>query len=780
MPEPQCIYTGFILSAQAVKTDGGVQYVFWLHSEAGPLKVVTEPQRLVFFIPERVKLQAVRILEQVGCKTSVKDSTLKDFDGGAVLACYFLSLSDYYRGRESLENAGLRCFEGDIRPVERYLMERFIRGGVWVHGRAEQRTTHIEITHARLKANPDVSCNFNIVSLDIECSGQGVLFSVGLVAAGSKKVLMVGSPQSGAEPWIEWVTDESALLLRLCELFAELDPDLVIGWNVINFDFRLLYERAEALGIKLSLGRDGERVQFRDSKVSPLLLPGRAVLDGIDMLKNATYQFHRFSLANVAAEVLGEEKLISGGNRLEEIERQFREDKQALARYNLVDCQLVMAIFEKLKLTEFARIRTQLTGLALERLGGSVASFTNLYLPLLHRSGYVAPDSGDHGLTFESPGGYVMDSTPGLYRNVLVLDFKSLYPSIMRTFHVDPLGLVEGLLAPGSAIPGFNGACFSREHHHLPRLIAELAAARQGAKDQGDSMLSQAIKIIMNSLYGVLGSRGCRFFDPRLASSITLRGHEIMKTTRQWIEQLGYPVIYGDTDSTFVALPGDLDAIRCNEIGEELAGLINRQWRDELKREYGIESFLELEFETLYSPFFMPTIRGQEVGSKKRYVGRVCERGEYRNVFKGMETVRSDWTDFAREFQQALYTALFAGDNVEQIVEEFVKRLFSGDYDAALVYRKRLGKRPEDYNKTIPPHVRAVINAGPQVKQHEFAKGDWVYYVITRDGPKLLREGLIPDHEHYLEKQIRPIADDLLNYLKVSFEQITSSQQQLF
>ena len=99
-----------------------------------------------------------------------------------------------------------------------------------------------------------------------------------------------------------------------------------------------------------------------------------------------------------------------------------------------------------------------------------------------------------------------MDSKPGLYRHVLVLDFKSLYPSIIRTFCIDPMGLIEGLQHPEHAIAGFRGAMFSRERHFLPDLIATLWAARDRAKAASNKALSQAIKIIMNSFYGVLGS----------------------------------------------------------------------------------------------------------------------------------------------------------------------------------------------------------------------------------------------------------------------------------
>ncbi len=131
---------------------------------------------------------------------------------------------------------------------------------------------------------------------------------------------------------------------------------------------------------------------------------------------------------------------------MDEITDNFLHNKQALAAYNLEDCRLVWLIFEKTQLLEFAQLRAQLTGLAIDRIGGSVAAFTNLYLPKLHRSGYVAPNMGDGVSDLISPGGYVMDSIPGLYDNVLVLDFKSLYPSIIRTFKIDPMGLIEGLI----------------------------------------------------------------------------------------------------------------------------------------------------------------------------------------------------------------------------------------------------------------------------------------------------------------------------------------------
>ncbi|MDZ7684083.1 MAG: DNA polymerase II [Gammaproteobacteria bacterium] len=378
----------------------------------------------------------------------------------------------------------------------------------------------------------------------------------------------------------------------------------------------------------------------------------------------------RAFLESVARELLGRGKLVPDLDaRATEIQHMYRTDKPGLAEYNLEDCRLVSEIFEYADLIRFAIARSRMTGLELDRPGGSVAAFDFLYLPRLHRAGYVAPvvraDAAAGG-----PGGYVLDSKPGLYEHVVVLDFKSLYPSIIRTFNVDPLAMIEAG-GEDDPVPGFNGASFSRHRFILPHLIESLWAARDTAKRNGNAPLSQAIKIIMNSFYGVLGTPGCRFFDPRLVSSITLRGHEILQQTRDLIEARGYTVIYGDTDSVFVLLEG-VPPEKVDETGTTLIQELNVWWRNHLSDTVGVESCLEMEFETHFEKFLMPRIRGSEEGSKKRYAGTSTDDGKPRLVFKGLETVRSDWSALARDFQQQLYWRIFMDEPYESFVQETV------------------------------------------------------------------------------------------------------------
>ena len=278
---------------------------------------------------------------------------------------------------------------------------------------------------------------------------------------------------------------------------------------------------------------------------------GRLILDGIDMLKSATWTFPSFSLEYVSQALLGEGKSIDNPyQRMDEIQRRFDHDKPALARYNLKDCGRHAHLRQGRPAVLRARTRERdgPRGRSHRRVGGGL----HASVPAAHAPARLCRAEPRRRDGQNSPGGFVMDSRPGLYDSVLVFDYKSLYPSIIRTFLIDPVGLIEARIpATTRRCPAF-GARFA--YRALPAdIVRRVWEGRDDAKRR-NAPLSQALKIIMNSFYGVLGSTGCRFFDPRLASSITMRGHEIMHRTRELIEAQGYEVIYGDTDSTFVWL----------------------------------------------------------------------------------------------------------------------------------------------------------------------------------------------------------------------------------
>jgi len=537
--------TGYLLTRHWRDTNNGIELCFWGATEHGPVRCQITHQEAVCFLQRN---------NQVQTPTNARRSalSLKSLDGQDVDGLYF----QHQRDLSALRKGSIELYESDIKPSDRYLMERFICAGFEASGDILNGNNFLSLTNPRITP-ASVKPALRALSLDIETRGSSdQLYSIaGSVMNADKaqnRVYMIGEGSSAQRPDYElhFCADERTLLAEFFKWLRVVDPDIIIGWAIINFDLNFIERKCRSLGVSFDMGRgtDSAAILQPGNPGQPRIakLPGRAVLDGIDLLKAGFWAFDSFSLDNVAHELLGEGKLItSSEDKVARINELFKNNKVELADYNIKDCQLVNDIFKKADLIEFAVQRANLTGLAMDRLGGSVAAFDNLYLPRLHRHGFVAPDVNSSSNGLGSPGGYVLDSQPGIYKNVLVFDFKSLYPSIIRTFCIDPLGLAQ---FGNNPVPGFMEAKFSRDTHILPGIIEELWQARDVAKETANKPLSQAIKIIMNSFYGVLGTNGCRFHSHQLDSSITRRGHDIITSSRDKIEAQGYRVIYGDTD----------------------------------------------------------------------------------------------------------------------------------------------------------------------------------------------------------------------------------------
>ncbi len=763
---------GYLLTRHWRDTNDGIELCFWGATENGPVRCQITNQEAVCFLKRTNAMTTSTNMRR-------EPLGLKSLDGHDIDGLYF----HHQRDLNTLRHQAVELHESDIKPSDRYLMERFVCAGFEAIGDVVNGSSFSSLRNPRLKP-VNVKPQLRALSLDIETRGSSdQLYSIaGSVMHGNatqNRVYMIGNGDAPQRDGYElhYCVNERTLLLDFFQWLRDVDPDVIIGWAIVNFDLNFIDRKCRSLGISFDMGRGtdsaavlqpGNTGQARIAK-----LPGRAVLDGIDLLKAGFWVFDSFSLDNVAHELLGEGKLItSNENKVATINELFKNNKPELADYNIKDCQLVNDIFEKADLIEFAIQRANLTGLAIDRLGGSVAAFDNLYLPRLHRHGFVAPDVDNTNSGLGSPGGYVLDSAPGIYQNVLVLDFKSLYPSIIRTFCIDPLGLAQPGVNP---VPGFMEAQFSRTTHILPGIIDELWQARDVAKEQSNKPLSQAIKIIMNSFYGVLGTNGCRFHSHQLASSITRRGHDIITSSRDKIEEQGYRVIYGDTDSLFVLLGDKHTRESAQGIGQRLTDALNTWWRGKLEEEFSLECHLEVEFETLYSRFLMPTVRGMPTGSKKRYAGLVInDKDERELIVKGLEAARTDWTPLARDFQRALFHLIFNDEPFEEFVRTTAASLLNGERDNDIAYRKRLRRKVDEYQRNVPPHVQAAR------KMHS-KPGSWVSYVITRNGPEPTENlTALPDYQHYMDKQLAPAADGILQFMGTSFGAITDAQMQMF
>ncbi|MGL5146181.1 MAG: 3'-5' exonuclease, partial [Plesiomonas shigelloides] len=379
MTSRAAVVAGRVLSRTTLLRGSECLVEYIIKTQTGALRVEVPAQKPMAFCHTQDVPRLTAGIPQ--SELAVKSLSLESFARQAVSALYVNHPHTLRRLLAQAEALAIPLFEADIKAEQRFLIERFIALDAEFQGCFRDNTSFI----ARQARATNLALPLKAVSLDVECSMQGELYSIGLYGEVESVVLMVGragdivqsavetvgavslphdnrnalreakpatnaaAPQAAVN--IHWVADELSLLLALNEWFHTEDPDLILGWSVVTFDLSLLWRRARLYGIRLNLGRFGRPLGWKVTdkhRPETLDLPGRVVLDGIDWLKAAFYQFDSFALDKVAQQLLGEGKAIDNpSNRGDEITRLFQQDKAALAFYNLTDCRLVWDIFAK-------------------------------------------------------------------------------------------------------------------------------------------------------------------------------------------------------------------------------------------------------------------------------------------------------------------------------------------------------------------------------------------------------------------------------------------------
>jgi DNA polymerase II len=772
---------GFILQASYRVVSGSngqrtpVVHIYGRLEDGATFLVRDDRQRPHFYVraADSERVRALRAPEPT-------PTDKRSFAGAAVCRLEVETPQDIPGLRDRLHAAGLETFEADVRFAVRYLIDRGIKGGCEIEGEwAPGNGIHRVYSNPTLRPTR-VDVEPRVLSFDIETDGQGErLLAISLYAPGVDEVLIVDGGNRAMPERARRCADERAALDAFCARVREIDPDVLTGWNVIDFDLTVLQQLAARLNHPFALGREPGAMRLRKAEgyfgSGQASIPGRLVLDGIDLLRGAFVRMDEYSLDAVAREVLGEGKAVSGDvrDRVAEILDNYERDLAAFALYARTDARLAFDILERLKLVRLAYERSQLTGMTPDRVAASIASFDFLYLTELDRRSVVAPTvrADDSRVHAAQQGGHVLEPATGLHDNVWVFDFKSLYPSIIRTLNIDPLSYVENP-SPEADLIRTAGGAFARTPAILPRMLDELFPRREAAKKAGDSVASNAIKILMNSFYGVLGAPSCRFYNTALVNSITGTGRELLLWSKAWFEAAGFKVLYGDTDSLFVESHAD-DADLARDRGRQLAVALNAELGRYIEERWRVASRLELEFEKLYLKLFLPRARHSTRGASKRYAGLLGGEGADSVEFIGMEVVRRDWTALAKQVQRELYQRLFTDQSVDAYLADVVRNVRDGRLDASLVYRKNLRKDADEYTATTPPHVVAA-------RKSTQPPGRLISYVMTTAGAEPLDNVRHPlDREHYVLKQIKPVAEPVLATLGLDFERVIGDSRQL-
>ncbi|KAL0265845.1 UNVERIFIED_CONTAM: hypothetical protein PYX00_011563 [Menopon gallinae] len=634
---------------------------------------------------------------------------------------------------------------------------------------------------------------FKVLSVDIEC----ISMNTGFPQAKCDPVIQIGNTlsrygvvhkdifclrETSSIPGTNVVSfeDERSLLVAWRKYLLKADPDIIVGFNIKNFDIPYLLERARVLSIPdfAVLGRSQRSVRVRDvtfsskqlgsSSFKEVEMEGRLVFDMYQIIKRE-YKLRSYSLNSISVHFLGEQKEDVPYYEIKKLQDGDRDTRKRIASYCLKDTHLPLRLFHKLNVVLNHAELSRVMGVPISYITvrGHSIKCLSLILRKAKEMGYICPtiDAVDTEKTYE--GGYVMEAQKGFYPNpITVLDFSSLYPSIMIANNI----CYTTLLSPKQA----------ENRRRAKRRMAETD------DEELRSCLNarqEALKIAANSIYGFTGSMLGKLPCIEVSQSITALGRNMIVETKSMIEAkykksdlFGYDarVIYGDTDSVMIDL-GVVDVEKVCEISRDIS-------------EYVTSRFVKpvsLEFEKVYHPFLLI--------NKKRYAGLIHRTGKVDT--KGIETVRRDNCELVKHIIENSLNYILWEKNVEkakQFVKDTIRDLYLDRIDMSrLVISKSITKSEAKY-QARQAHIELAEKMRKRDPNSAPGLGDRVAYVIVKGGKNVpayarsedplyvLENGLTIDKEHYIEHQLanpiqrlfEPIMDNVGELLRGSHTRV--------
>lgn len=679
-------------------------------------------------------------------------------------------------------------YEYSISFYKRYMIDKSISGASWVEVGGEKTKRNyqadiiIDVKNIKLIDRDDIP-NLKILGFDIENveeQGKQKIIMLSLAGDNFKKVLTY---QKDSYPkWVEVVKDEKELLERFVKLVNELDPDILIGFNSDSFDFQIIQQRADELKVNLALSRDGSHLKFaRRARISSARFKGRVHIDLFDFIDNILspqLQTEVITLDSVSAELLGDKKIEM---QFEEILEAWRKKKDLtkLAEYCLKDSELAVRLSKLIlpQIYELSRLTGQLP------FDVSRMTYGQLVEWYLSKKAFEMKETIPNQPKWEDiqerrlrtyVGGFVKEPLPGIHENIAILDFKSLYPSIIATFNISPETFKcckreEGLSVPETEY------WFCKKHKGFVSLaIKNLIERRKEIKNKMKGLKKDseeykrldneqyATKITANATYGYFAFAGSKWYCKECAESSAAYGRFFIKKAISEAEKENFVVIYADTDSCFVKLEkGNLE----KKIDEFLKNTNKK-----------LPGILELDLQGYYKRgIFIP----REIGggtAKKKYA-LIDKKGTL--LVRGLEKVRRDWSDIAKNTQEAVLKYVLEKKDVNgavKYVQDVIKKIRAHKVTLReLIIYEQLTKPLAEY-KAIGPHV----SAARKIKERgrPIGAGMVIMFVITK-GKGSISERAEPiedvelkdiDEDYYITHQIIPPVLRVLSVLNVTEE----------
>lgn len=692
----------------------------------------------------------------------------------------------------------LGCYEADIiYATSRFLTDYDIYGMGWV----EVENNNIIPINSRRDIAPIRCLGFDIEVCPPE---EGIpVFerdpvtiiscSFNVPHNGQNSFVLVGKPGKNTEN-IKYCLDEYELLREFVNIVNNYNPDIIASFNGNNFDWPYLVGRYDKLSVPLAIGRNGMSAEVREfGSRKEANMVGRATIDLLEAIK-ANYSLSSYSLDNVSKVLLNRPKLDIKASEMRNIWLNGSEEELAeFVAYAMRDADLLQDIINELKLVDRYIAISQECGLLLHETinGGQSRRIESMLLRGFYSEGRLFPLKAKSCVREEKvEGATVFDIEPGFFEDGIVMDYKSLYPSVMRAYNICWSSIlneerpgVPSILAPNNV----RYVDHSVYEGILPRILTnlynkrvELKKLMKNAKDEATRNFydnqQYAVKILLNSCYGYTGAVASRLYDPRLANSVTSAGRRAILMTKETAESLvKCRVLGGDTDSIFIQL---LDE-HTPEGGQKVAKIIHDVMLEKLPPP------MEIDFECYFKSALL--LR------KKHYAMWIFEPDKDgwkdKMKYRGIELRRRDWIPLVGDVMEKVLELIMKENKISEAwkyTSDIIKKLDEmhdirkdPEFAKKLILSRKIGNI-RGY-KNIQPHVtvynkmaargeqlpglgdRIQYYALPGCEKKKISNNvDTVDYVLNTDGRI--------DNKWYIDHQLVPPLERIFRVLEIDMK----------
>jgi DNA polymerase, archaea type len=669
------------------------------------------------------------------------------------------------------------CLEDDIRFATRYLTDNNIVPSAWheveVAEESEKRDARVEIIY-QAKTAPQVVEKIELSPLRI-LSFSAIYYSKeGSPNPERNPVVIISTENNTGEKKQLMASDDrndKPVLEAFTKYVRNFDPDIIVGYGNNGQDWPYLRTRCKKHGIHLYVDR--AQTEPHTSVYGHVSLSGRANLD----LADYGGEFPEVKVKTLVnlADYLGVMKL-ENRTIIEDIDIadhwDDKEKRRKLKQFSMDNTRSIMGVTEAI--LDFAVQLSTLVSLPLDHVGTAAAGFRveSFLIKRTHPLGELVPRRIEQPYRSYA-GGLVLQPVPGLHENIAVLDFKSMYPTLMITYNLSP----DTYVSPKDPMPK-GGVYEAPEVKHRfrkepPGFYKEVLTYLIQVRDQIRPKMSKlkqgtaeyrlldarqkAVKIITNASYGYAGWIGARWYVKPVAEAAAAWGRYTILTAIDMAKKENLKVVYGDTDSIFLENQPQKISDLSNEIKEKMR--------------------LEIKPDEIYTRIFFTE-------AKKRYAG-LLSNGELDIV--GMEVVRGDWANIAKKVQEKVLDIILREQSPKKatdFVHEFIYELRQKHLPYRdLIIWKTLTKPAEEYEVNAS-HVEAAKML--RAKGWHLSVGDKIGYVVVagegrlyeRVKPYMLASYDEVDLEYYVEKQIVPAAARILESFGVTEEQLLKSKEE--